>query len=164
MQSQYGSSKFLQNNFIVYEYHGYFVYVFGYRSCVYKLPQASAVIASRSTTMSYVAPAEYWLAYVPNAWDRGKTKTLTCLLCNKTVQWLPWHQNGAQQANEHANKMRQLSFTSGTYYEIKRRRAQLHPEAEPAPEAQDSTPLSGWTSHIQEGTGRTFYYHEATKA
>ena len=127
-----GSSKFLQNNNllyifiiymtkIIYEYHIYFVYMqlFSYKSYVYVLTQASsAQVASWPAAMTYVAPAEFWLAWIPNNW---KWKTLTCLLCNKEVHWLPWHQNGSDQAAKHAKNMRQLSYTSGIYYEIKRR-------------------------------------------
>ena len=138
----------------LYEYSGYFAY---------ELPQASIPTALQRTPMAHAAPAAFWLAYVPNAWDSGLTKSLTCLLCNKVVQWLPYHQNGDTPTKEHAQRWRQLSFTSGTYYAMRRMRAELHPEGEAAPEAQNATPLTGWTSHIQEGTGKMFFYHDASQ-
>ena len=58
--------------------------------------------------------------------------------------------------------MKHLSYTSGIYYEIKRERARLHPEAETTPDAQSFKPLDGWTSHIDEVSGKTFFHHKAT--
>ena len=107
---------------IIYEYYICFAYMqwFNYKPYVYALPcVSSAQVGSwpLARAMTHVAPAEFWLAWIPNNW---KQKTLTCILCNKEVHWLPRHQNGAEQTANHAKKMMQLSFASGTYFEIKR--------------------------------------------
>ena len=165
MQNQDGSSKFLQNKVIIYELHRYlgyvvsFVYVLSY-SYARALTQASeARSASPPVAMSYPAPAEYWLAYAPSAWGSGRTKTLTCLVCNKVIQWPPWHQNGLSATEGHRKQWKHLTCTSGIYFAIRKRCAELHPEAEPAADANNSStplPTNGWTEHFDKESNTKF--------